>query len=81
MGKCSLSTCACAHGHSAKVLIGDLRPPQNQAASGIAFQKTDVTRWVDLLQLFKKAKNDFGSIDMVCANVRMYVLFCWLICI
>ena len=50
------------------MLIADLRPPNN-LSHGFEFQKADVTIWTDLVALMKVAKEKFGTIDMVCANV------------
>ncbi|KAB8346270.1 hypothetical protein FH972_023314 [Carpinus fangiana] len=53
----------------AKVVSGDLNPPQETPASdSFIFQKTDVTVWAELLALFKTAKAHYGHIDHVFAN-------------
>jgi NAD(P)-dependent dehydrogenase (short-subunit alcohol dehydrogenase family) len=51
------------------VINGDITSPKNDGKGDIAFQKTDVTKWADLVALFKAANDKFGSVDMVCANV------------
>jgi NAD(P)-dependent dehydrogenase (short-subunit alcohol dehydrogenase family) len=53
----------------ARVLISDLNPPKDPTHD-FDFHKADVSKWSDLIALMETAKAKFGSIDMVCANVR-----------
>jgi 3-oxoacyl-[acyl-carrier protein] reductase len=36
--------------------------------SGAIFQKCDVRSWKEIKTLFEKARDAFGSVDIVCAN-------------
>lgn len=54
--------------NSAKVVIGDLNPPK-EILEGCSFRKTDVTKWLDLVDLFALAISQHGRIDVVFANV------------
>lgn len=49
------------------MIVGDLRPPDLTHPT-LSFQKTDVTSWTDLTQLFKFAKQTHPTIDHVFAN-------------
>ncbi|OKL56736.1 hypothetical protein UA08_07738 [Talaromyces atroroseus] len=51
----------------AKVISGDINAPTEEGA-GLQFVKTNVTNWADLVDLFKKAKEQHGRIDYVFAN-------------
>ncbi|KEF61569.1 3-hydroxybutyrate dehydrogenase [Exophiala aquamarina CBS 119918] len=66
--------------HGANVLFADiaLRPEaqalinQYQSKPKAAFQKTDVTSWTDLENMFKAAEKQFGSIDIVCPGAGVF---------
>ncbi|KAH8652248.1 hypothetical protein BX600DRAFT_472176 [Xylariales sp. PMI_506] len=45
--------------------------PINEASNKFTFVKTDVTKWADLLVLFKTAKEIHGHIDHVVANAGL----------
>ena len=48
---------------------GDLNPPPSSIDnSHFSFVKTDVTKWTDLLALFKRAQEAHGRIDHVFSN-------------
>lgn len=53
--------------NGASVVNGDLNPP-NLSHPALSFQKTDVTSWADLTNLFKFAKQKHSTIDHVFAN-------------
>lgn len=53
--------------HGATVVIGDLNPPAISHPS-LTFQRTDVTSWSDLSNLFKQVKQTHSTIDHVFAN-------------
>ncbi|KEF56780.1 uncharacterized protein A1O9_06970 [Exophiala aquamarina CBS 119918] len=61
------------HSHGANVVIGDLDVVRGESLlreigeQGI-FEKTDVTNWESLRNLFERAKDQFGSVDIVLAN-------------
>ncbi|KAF5981584.1 levodione reductase [Fusarium bulbicola] len=50
------------------VVNGDVQAPSRKFDGGYRFVRTDVTRWEDLLALFKEAKKICGRIDHVFAN-------------
>ncbi|KAI1841514.1 hypothetical protein JX265_013479 [Neoarthrinium moseri] len=54
----------------ASVVNGDIQPPAEAESHGgaLTFVETDVTRWADLVALFRKAKEVHGRIDHVFAN-------------
>ncbi|KAI7303610.1 hypothetical protein KC315_g15568, partial [Hortaea werneckii] len=54
----------------AAVIIGDINPPpaQQQQHDKLNFVKTDVSKWEDLVHLFKQAKAHHDRIDHVFAN-------------
>ncbi|KAI7342655.1 hypothetical protein KC354_g16169 [Hortaea werneckii] len=56
----------------AAVVIGDINPPpaqqQQQQNDKLSFVKTDVSKWEDLVNLFKHAKHHHRRIDHVFAN-------------
>ncbi|KAI7281237.1 hypothetical protein KC345_g4216 [Hortaea werneckii] len=55
----------------AAVIIGDINPPpaqQQQHDDKLTFVKTDVSKWEDLVHLFKQAKTHHSRIDHVFAN-------------
>ena len=62
----------------ANVLIADLalRPEAEELIkkyqSKAAYQKTDVTSWCDLNDLFAAAESKFGSIDIVCPGAGIF---------
>ena len=49
-------------------MISDLSPPEGKSDQ-FDFQRADVTKWADLVKLMEVAKEKYGAIDMVCANV------------
>ncbi|EXJ73913.1 uncharacterized protein A1O5_02207 [Cladophialophora psammophila CBS 110553] len=61
------------HGLGANVVVGDLDVARGESlvkeigGNGI-FQKTDITNWESLRDLFEAAKSNYGSIDVVMAN-------------
>lgn len=58
----------------ASVVNGDINPPKEGADHpSLIFQSTDVTKWSDLLALFKKAKEVHGRIDHVFANAGISI--------
>lgn len=66
--------------HGANVLFADLalRPEaealvsQYQSRPKAVFQRTDVTSWPDLDEMFKAAERHFGSIDIVCPGAGVF---------
>ncbi|KAI7468095.1 hypothetical protein KC351_g13769 [Hortaea werneckii] len=56
----------------AAVIIGDINPPppaqQQQQNDKLTFVKTDVSKWEDLVHLFKQATTHHSRIDHVFAN-------------
>lgn len=66
--------------HGANVLFADiaLRPEaqalidQYQSSPKAVFQKTDVTSWADLENMFKAAEEQFGAIDIVCPGAGVF---------
>ena len=48
----------------AKIVQGDLRPPQEATEPNIVYKKTDVTVWTELRDLFKEAKDRHGWISL-----------------
>lgn len=55
----------------ASVVNGDIAPPAASADKNVTFIKTDVSKWADLLALFKKTKEIHGRIDHVFANAGL----------
>ncbi|ODH52261.1 hypothetical protein GX48_01578 [Paracoccidioides brasiliensis] len=53
-----------------KVVIGDRNPPPPELVddANLTYLQIDVTNWRDLVALFKKAREIYGSIDHVFAN-------------
>ncbi|EEH36520.2 hypothetical protein PAAG_06938 [Paracoccidioides lutzii Pb01] len=53
-----------------KVVIGDRNPPPPELLDdgNVTYLQIDVTNWRDLVALFKKAREIYGSIDHVFAN-------------
>lgn len=64
--------------HGANVVFADLTlRPEAQSLidsykSKAIFQRTDVTSWADLDQMFAIASSTFGSIDIVCPGAGVY---------
>lgn len=64
--------------HGANVVFADLAlRPEAEALiaeyqSKAVFQKTDVTSWKDLNQMFQTADDKFGSVDIVCPGAGVY---------
>ncbi|KAK4934665.1 hypothetical protein LTR10_024129 [Elasticomyces elasticus] len=64
--------------HGANVVFADLalRPEAEdlvkQYPKKAVFQKTDVTSWADLNDMFKAAVDHFGSIDIVCPGAGVF---------
>ena len=66
--------------HGSNVLFADLalRPEaqelvdQYQSKPKAVFQKTDVTSWADLNDMFKVAMQHFGSVDIVCPGAGVF---------
>jgi NAD(P)-dependent dehydrogenase (short-subunit alcohol dehydrogenase family) len=62
------------------VVIGDLslRPEAKEyydtftSSPRAVFQKTDVTKWSDLEQMFNVANKEFGSFDILCAGAGLF---------
>ncbi|KAF4963789.1 hypothetical protein FSARC_8215 [Fusarium sarcochroum] len=52
----------------ASVVCGDVQSPPKKIEGAYEFVKTDVTKWEELLVLFRKAKEVHGCIDHVFAN-------------
>jgi NAD(P)-dependent dehydrogenase (short-subunit alcohol dehydrogenase family) len=67
-----LVTARLMHSLGCNVVLGDLRPPpQTQEwtnTRSACYQKCDITNWDSVKALFERAKSEFGSIDIVCAN-------------
>ncbi|KAI1262510.1 putative 15-hydroxyprostaglandin dehydrogenase [Xylariaceae sp. FL1019] len=55
----------------ASVVGGDIQEPQESKRERFAFVKTDVTKWEDLVGLFKEAMRRFGGVDHVHANAGL----------
>jgi NAD(P)-dependent dehydrogenase (short-subunit alcohol dehydrogenase family) len=49
------------------VLNGDIQPP-TELVEGAIFQRTDASSWRELLALFKRGVQEFGTIDIVVPN-------------
>lgn len=67
------STAYLAHKHGANLILGDWLDKEGQALAAelgerVLFQKCDVTSWADVLALFEKGWEKFGSLDVVLAN-------------
>lgn len=68
--------------NGANVAIGDLslRPEAEKLVDEYShgdgpkavFVKTDVTSWSDLNNLFRKAKEEFGTFDIVCPGAGVF---------
>ncbi|KAK2754505.1 hypothetical protein FQN54_006906 [Arachnomyces sp. PD_36] len=58
----------------ASVVSGDINPPQGGFEDpSLTFQPTDVTKWSDLLALFKRAREVHDRIDHVFANAGVSI--------
>ncbi|KAI7784997.1 short chain dehydrogenase [Diaporthe eres] len=55
----------------ASVVNGDIAAPADSTDKGVTFVKTDVSKWADLVALFKKTKEIHGRIDHVFANAGL----------
>ncbi|KAH6645031.1 short chain dehydrogenase [Truncatella angustata] len=55
----------------ASVVSGDIQAPAEKPSGAFTFVKTDVTKWSDLVALFKQAKETYGRIDAVFANAGL----------
>jgi len=57
----------------ARVIISDVNPPKEGSGlpSSVLFKRCDVTKWDDLMELFKYANEQFGEINYVCANAGL----------
>lgn len=55
----------------ASVVNADIAPPAESGDKGVTFIKTDVSKWADLIALFKKTKEIHGRIDHVFANAGL----------
>ncbi|OAP61751.1 hypothetical protein AYL99_03954 [Fonsecaea erecta] len=53
--------------NGAQVVNGDLQPLKEEIPN-VLFVKTDVTKWADLISLFKATVDKFGRVDVVYAN-------------
>ncbi|KAK7703425.1 hypothetical protein SLS64_009094 [Diaporthe eres] len=55
----------------ASVVNGDIAAPAESTDKSVTFVKTDVSKWADLVALFKKTKEIHGRIDHVFANAGL----------
>lgn len=55
----------------ASVVNADVAPSAESADKNVTFVKTDVSKWADLVALFKKTKEIHGRIDHVFANAGL----------
>ncbi|KAH8753023.1 short-chain dehydrogenase [Diaporthe sp. PMI_573] len=55
----------------ASVVNADIAAPAESADKSVTFIKTDVSKWADLVALFKKTKEIHGRIDHVFANAGL----------
>lgn len=66
------------HAHGANVVIADLPYASNEAetlisslGSRVIFLPTDILNWTSMLELFRKTKERFGSVEVVVANAGL----------
>ncbi|PVH73222.1 NAD(P)-binding protein [Cadophora sp. DSE1049] len=67
------ATAQIAHASGANIVIGDWNVDEGRALAEelkehVLFQKTDVTKWEDVLSLFEAAHQRFGTIHAVLSN-------------
>ncbi|KAF2193209.1 NAD(P)-binding protein [Zopfia rhizophila CBS 207.26] len=55
-------------GIGAKVVVGDLNEPPEPEKSQVTYLKVDATSWKEQLELFKKAKEKYGTVNHAFAN-------------
>ena len=58
--------------HGAHVVAADINPIPLSASTDVLFQRIDIAKWADQVELFELALAKYGHIDVVFLNAGIY---------